>query len=239
MTRQRQKEEEKAFVKRAGDLLGENWNILEPPDEHEWPDLLVETDTGSFGIEVRKLYTDESTKGSPNRTAESLRIQQLNKVAALYYKNGSPAIRVQFYGNPENPTGLANDLASTVYSMKIWEQKKITYNCQQRMYVTRLPIEFGKYTRWIIVSDRVGFVGVIESSIVQRVIHEKSENLERYQAHIKDIRLLLVSDRTFNSGKNSFSNIDKLKTEGFDHVYLLSFPDELSQIPAKTKCSRI
>lgn len=232
MTRRRQKIEERLYAERAIALLGENWTIQEPDDEREWPDLLIKTTTGSFGLEVRRLYADEVSKGSLKRAAESSRARLLKQVATLYYEGGTPPVRVQFYGRPDNPATLADDLAEMVPLMHTWERKKVTYDSQRWMHVCRLPAECGEYSRWDIVSDLVGWVGVINPSVVQRAIQDKSAKLPRYKAHVEDVRLLLVFDRTRNSGKQLFANPPGIENTGFDHIYLLSFPDELIQIPA-------
>jgi hypothetical protein len=232
MTRRRQKEEERLFAQRVIAILGETWTIQEPPNEREWPDLLVETTTGRFGLEIRKLYGDEESQGSRKRAAESSHVQQLNQVATRYYKSGAPPARVQFWGSPDDPVSLASDLVAMVPSMQIWEQKKCSYDDNQRLlYVCRLPNECGEYRRWEVVSDAVGWVGYLKPSTVQHAIREKSAKLTQYKIHVKDIRLLLVSDRTKNSGKNLFGNISGVETEGFENIYLLSFPDQLIQIP--------
>lgn len=214
-------------------MLGENWAIQEPDDEREWPDLLIETATGSFGLEVRKIYADEASKGSPKRAAESSHARLLREVAVLYYKGGAPPARIQFYGQPDDPAILAGDLASMVPSMQVWERKKVAYDRQRWMYVCRLPDECAEYSRWDMVSDSVGWVGGIDSSVVQRAIQEKATKLARYKLHVERVRLLLVCDRIRNSGKQLFGNFSGIEEAGFEHIYLFSFPDELIQIPAQ------
>ncbi|MBI2916752.1 MAG: hypothetical protein HYY01_02055 [Chloroflexi bacterium] len=231
MTRKRQKIEERLFAERAIALLGEHWTIREPPNEREWPDLLVDTATGSFGLEVRKLYPDEASGGSAKRAAESLHARRLTEVAVRYYAGGAPPARVQFYGLP--PTTLASDLASMVPSMQTWEHKKVTYDSQRWMHVCRLPAELAKYSRWDILTDSIGWVGVIDSSVVQRAIQEKFANLAQHKMHVEDVRLLLACDRTRNSGKLLFGDLPGIEDAGFPHIYLLSFPDQLVQIPAQ------
>jgi hypothetical protein len=227
MTKRRQKIEERLFAERAIALLGENWTIRETDNEREWPDLLIETATGPFGLEVRKIYIDEAPRGSPKRGAESSGVRLLREVAGLYYAEGAPPARVQFYGRPGDPAILAGDLTSMIPSMQIWERKKVIYDSQRWMHVCRLPAKCAEFRRWDIVSDSVGWVGVIDSSVVQRAIQGKSAKVARYKVHIEDVRLLLVSDRTRNSGKQRFADSPCISGAGFNQIYLLSFPDEL------------
>lgn len=232
MTRKHQKTEEVLFAGRAGALLGESWTVEIPNDEERWPDLLVKTATGCFGLEVRKLHGDELSKGSLKRKAESSRSGILRKAADLYYKSDSLPVRVLFYGQPDDPETIANRLSTVVPSMKTWDQEKVSFGSQRWLYVVRLPDECAEYRWWTIVSDSVGWVGIIDSSMVQRAICEKAANLVRYRKHVEDVRLLLVCDRTRNSGKFFFGDTTTLDEAGFNHIYLLSFPDNLRQIPA-------
>lgn len=232
MIRRRQKIEERLFAERTIALLGESWTIQEPDNEIEWPDLLIKTAIGSFGLEIRKLYADEVSKGSLKRAGESRRARLLKQAAALYYEGGAPPAQVQFYGQPDDPITLANDLATMIPSMQVWEGRKVSYDSQRWMHVYRLPVEYGEYSRWHIVSDSVGWVGVIDISVVQRAIQEKSTRLTRYKRHLDDVRLLLVCDRTMNSGKQIFGNLSGIENAGFNYIYLLSFPDQLIKVPA-------
>lgn len=232
MTRRRQKIEEKLYAECASALLCENWAIQEPDNEYEWPDLLVKTATESFGLEVRKLYSDEDTNGSKLREYESSNIRLLRQTATIYYGNEAPPVKVQFYGHPDNPSQIADKLAMIVPSMHTWEHKKVSRGYQQWMYVRRLPNECGQYCRWEVISDSVGWVSNIDQLVIQRAIQKKAANLAKYRKNIDDVRLLLVCDRRKNSGKYLFGNPGRLENAGFKHIYLLSFPDEIAQSPA-------
>lgn len=232
MTRSVQKTEERIYAEQTAILLGEEWDIREPGNEREWPDLLVDSASGTFGLEVRKIYADEASKGSLKRREESLRAERLREVADIYYSGAMPPIRLQFYGDPVDAENLASELASIVPSMQVWERKKVVCGVNSWMYVWRLPDECEEYRKWDIISDRVGWVGVLDPDVVQRAIHRKSSRLESYKKHIEDVRLLLVCDRTMNSGKNLFDEYPNLDQSGFDQIYLLSFPDDLVHIPA-------
>jgi len=230
MTRRRQKTEERLFAERAIALLGKDWTIREPDNEREWPDLLIETPTGSIGLEVRKIYPDEAARGSSKRAAESSRRRQLKKVANNYYDSGAPPVRVQIYGWPNDTAILVSELSSIATLMQIWERKKITFDNNCWVNVCRLPDECAKYNRWDIVSDSVGWVGALDSSVVQQAIQKKSANIVRYKVKVEDVRLLLVCDRTRNSGKLLLRDPSGIERAGFNHIYLLSFPDELFKI---------
>ena len=232
VTRRQQKIEEKLYAECASALLCESWVIQESDDEHEWPDLLISTANATFGLEVRKLYADEDTHGSRLREDESSNMSLLRQVATNYYKKDVPPVSVQFYGCPDNPNRIVEDLAIIVPSMHTWEQKKVTCGNHYWMFMHRLPDECGKYCRWKVVSDSVGWVGHIDQPVVLSAVHKKAVNLVKYKKHINDVRLLLVCDRTMNSGKYLFGIYHDIENSGFDHIYLLSYPDEIYHLPA-------
>ena len=214
-------------------LLGEEWGIEEPENEQDWPDLVVNGDGGAFGLEIRKVYSDEGLRGSPKRGAESQRARALKDAADAYYAEGAPSIRVQFYGHPPDPSRLAEQLAGLAPSLKIWENTRVPLDDERWMYVCRLPTACGSYHRWASISDSVGWVGTTGEDTVQGIIYKKAENLPRYRTHLNDIRLLLVADRTSNSGRQRFSGHQRVDTAGFDYVYLMSFPEAIIRIPAQ------
>jgi len=210
--------------------MGRSWCIKESPTEKEWPDLLVNDGDLDFGLEVRNLFLDEGVKGSSKRTAESIRVKQLQKAADTYYQNNRIAVNVKICGSPGEPTKLAQDIASVVASLQLWQQKKICLDTGRRMYVSRLPDECGEYKRWVLLSDAVGWVGYADPAMVQQAVIKKSVNLPKYKRHLEKISLLLVCDRTLNSGKYLFANVKGLNTAGFEYVYLFSYPDQLIKI---------
>lgn len=213
--------------------MGRSWRIKEPPTEKEWPDLLVNDGCHDFGLEVRKLYPDEGVTGSSKRTAETKRVKQLREAANVYYQNNQTAVSVKIYGTPDEPAKLAQDVADAVESLQLWQQKKVCLDDSRWMYVSRLPDGCGEYKKWILLSDAVGWVGHANTAMVQKAVIKKSVNLPRYKSHLEKVSLLLVYDRTLNSGKYLFSSVEGVKTAGFEYVYLFSFPDQLIKIFAE------
>jgi hypothetical protein len=232
MTRARQKVEERLYAEKASFLLGRSWCINDPPNEDEWPDLLVNDGDQDFGLEVRNLYPDEGVTGSSKRAGESKRVKQLRKAADCYYQNNLTAVNVKIFGDLGDPAKLAQNVAEAVESLRVWQQKKVRLGTGRWMYVSRLPDECGKYKRWILLSDAVGWVGHADSAMVQQAVFKKSVNLPKYKRHLEKISLLLVCDRTLNSGKFRFDNVKGLGTAGFEYVYLFSCPDQLIKISA-------
>lgn len=234
MTRPKQKTEEYIYAKRAASLLGEAWDIKDPESEQDWPDLVVRLGCDTFGLEVREIYADEERRGSPKRRGESHRERALERAADEYYKGNAIPVRVLFYGEPSDATRLAEKVAWAVQSLEIWGNRRVTLAGGRWMCVLRLPIEVGDYRRWMSVSDSVGWVGTADCELIQKTIGQKAENLNRYHKHLCDVRLLLVADRTRNSGKLCFANTKELDTAGFDRIHLMSYPEDIIRIPAES-----
>lgn len=70
MTTKHQKNLEVIYAVKAGELLSEAWNVKPSPNENSWPDLIVTTELGKFGLEVREIYPNESIKGSTKKANE-------------------------------------------------------------------------------------------------------------------------------------------------------------------------
>ena len=230
MTRLRQKAEEILYAQCAGVLMESAWNINNPPNEEEWPDLLVNDGGQNFGLEVRKLYPDEGYRGSSKRAGEGERARQLKEAADIYYQEYPISVQVKIYGTPGDPNKFVEDIAGSIASLHLWQPKKIDLDDERWMYLCRLPDECGAYKRWTVLSDIVGWVGHIDSAVVQQAINKKSANLPKYESYLEKVSLLLVCDRTLNSGKRLFSNVKGLNTVGFECVYLFSYPDQLIKI---------
>jgi hypothetical protein len=105
------------------------------------------------------------------------------------------------------------------------EEKRIEPYNGCAIYVLRLPDQLGTYKRWSYVSDNVGWVSNIDKDVIDRVIMRKARNLPKYAMKISDVRLLIVSDRVFNSGKARLDDDITCDTRGFKHVYYLSYPE--------------
>jgi hypothetical protein len=97
MTTQNQKQLEIIYAKKASELLGEPWKIEPSPDELSWPDLIVTTDLGKFGLEVREIYLDESSKGSTKKANEQHNLKNIKKLADDYYKAITPPSKPTFW----------------------------------------------------------------------------------------------------------------------------------------------
>jgi len=93
-----------------------------------------------------------------------------------------------------------------------------------RVYITR-----AFRAEWFSVNDRVGWVDRNPILRIADAIELKSKNLPRYEKIAgSDIRLLLVADRTSNSGKLKLEKSVQVDRKGFKLVYFLSYPETVT-----------
>lgn len=243
MTRERQKWLEMEFAKETGELLSESWKIMPSPNEDNWPDLIVTTESGKFGLEVRELYRDEpneessakeceqrqSNKGSSAKRCEQKNLKIIRDLANAYYKVDRPPIKASFLGDISCQDELLNEMISAAQPLSELEQAKIEPYEGCVVYIQRLPDhpKWRGYKRWDYVSDKVGWVRTNDEELIKMIdeaIREKALRLERYRTNISDVRLLLVSNRLFNSGRDRLEDIS-CEACGFNAIYYLSYPE--------------
>ncbi len=225
MTTQHQKSLELIYAKKTGELLVESWKVEPSPDEVSWPDLIVTTELEKFGLEVREIYLDESSRGSTKKADEKNNLKNIKKLADAYYKANCSSIKADLLGDIGHHDKLLNAITKEVPQLSEFEQKRIEPYNGCVIYVRRLPDQLGEYKRWNYVSNKVGWVSNIDKDLVDRAINGKAKNLPKYAKNISDVRLLLVSDRIFNSGKARLGDDIKCDNRGFNNVYYLSYPE--------------
>lgn len=225
MTTETQKWLELRYATKTYEKLGRSWSVTPAPDESDWPDILVVEDGHEFGLEVREIFPDESPKGSINRRSEAGNNQIIRDIAKAYYEGAGLPISVKFIGKISDQAAIVNELWTASKNIAGIDQLRLELSSFTTMYVRKLPASFENYSSWTYVSDRVGWVGKLDTSFVQEKIDEKSAKLEKYTKNIDDIRLLLVCNRELNSGKFVYLPEGEIKLSGFKEVYFLSYPE--------------
>lgn len=225
MTTEHQKSLEMIYAKKTGELLGETWNVEPSPDEVSWPDLIVTTEAEKFGLEVREIYLDESSKGSTKKAKEKNNLKNIKKLADAYYNANRISIKADLLGNIGQQNQLLDAITRVVPRLSEFEQKRIEPYSGCVVYIRRLPDQLGEYKRWNYVSDKVGWVSNMDKDVIDRAIDGKAVKLPKYATKISDIRLLLVSDRIFNSGNVYVEDDFTCETRGFNSVYFLLYPE--------------
>jgi len=230
MTRKAQKCVEKIYAEETGKLLDESWKVDFSPNETEWPDLCVTTGSRTFGLEVRELFPDELAKGSTKKANEQNNLKNIQKLANDYYKKNSIPVKVDLLGNIGQEDQLLSAITGVVSQLSEFQQERLELHTGCVIYVRRLPVQLGQYKRWRYVTDKVGWVRNIGKDLIDRAVEEKAKNISRYVKNMDDIRLLLVSNRIFNSGKCRLAKNIICDTRGFKKIYYLSYPEKVWQL---------
>lgn len=228
MTTDVQKEREINYAIQLADAMGENWNVECPPNEAEWPDLLINDGVRQFGLEVREITKDiETRKGSRHKASEGRNLQKVRALVENYYEISSVPLKVEILGKFGDGELIKDALIRFANVSRDWDSERIDLDCDLKVYVTRLPKDAGRYTRWKNVSDRVGWVRKVDLDFVWNFVSEKEARIRKYKTHIKDVRLLLVADRTYSSGMLEFVGGSlNIETE-FNEIYVLECPNKV------------
>jgi hypothetical protein len=225
MNEQRKRQSPKAFEEsmafQASLKLGEEWQLV----AREAPDLLVKTEKGEFGLEVSQCYIGrQGRKGSVARRDESANQDWLNGIRAEYERRAGVSLHLRFLGSRSEAVGqnLLQALLATDFS------SRSSYGS------LKVPFEGGKAwafqtpnASWIVVNDRVGWVSN-DGAVLQRVIDSKARKLAGYRQAIGDVRLLVVADGIYGSGKLQLEAGFRPHLRGFDAVYFFAYPRSVS-----------
>ena len=85
------------------------------------------------------------------------------------------------------------------------------------------------HNRWFRVNDGVGWVNSNPAPVIARAVAKKTGLLPKYREAVGgDVRLLLVANRLFASGKLQVVDEATVDTEGFRVVYFLSYPESVT-----------
>lgn len=230
MTRNCQKQLEIGFAEYASNLLKEDWGIEQPSNETEWPDLVINHNEQSFGLEVRSIFLDEKSSGSLLKKNESHRKNLLKKLSRMYYEISDIPLAINIAGElrKELLTEILSQITKAVVLLNDYERKHVTTNNREtKIYLHRLPDKIGKYEFWKYIGDNVGWVSRLSSEDIQKFVNEKEKKANKYLANISSARLLLVLDRTKNSGRAQTPTELSVVSDKFEIVYLLSYPEKV------------
>lgn len=231
----KKKKTERFFVEWFVEKIG--WDSCEIFDDEE-PDFKIKFPEKIVGLEVTNLYKDEKRKGSPIKRNESYRKNWLSKVAKKYYKISELPLRVQVLirmGELDcDPEALSYELAQR-NNIAVWKRTefefKPTDKCNLKIFFVRLPAKFERFNRWTFIDNHIGYSRAIDETMIQEKIKGKATKLPEYKKRYKEVILLIVLDRTYESGM--FHAIaDKIASEkcGFSSVYLSLYPESYIEI---------
>lgn len=230
MTRERQKQYEILYAESFVKDMGYDWTVEVPPNEDDWPDLLIKTSNDIFGLEVRDIYVDENRRGSIEKRDESFRQKLLSDLAVKYYAKKKYPILLKIRGllDKDSVDKVLDYLLST--DLQVW--RRITHDIiikgkKTRLFLERMPGSFVNYSRWVYMDDNIGWVQRIKDEDIENIVKEKSANISKYQKNVKNVSLLIVSNRIKNSGKLHLEKSRNINTYGFKNVFFYMHPLEI------------
>jgi hypothetical protein len=224
MTQQSQKILEQRYAIGASKELNENWHITIPPDEKNWPDLVVEYNGNEFGLEVREVFLDEKRKGSQNKADEIRNERDLRALVEYYYSKISLPIKADFSGDIAKKETIGDSIIENVKGLTEFERININPYPGCKVSILKLPLELVLYDRWEYLSDLVGWVRKIDKKNIELIIEEKAKKLPKYLKNLSGVSLLLVSNRIKNSGKIDLEENIIVRSFGFKKIYFYSSP---------------
>jgi len=206
--------------------------------DDEGPDFKIEFPDKIIGLEVTSLLKDESLKGSPIKRIESFRGRWLSEVSEKYYEKSQFPLKVQILiksGELEgDPEALACELAQRS-KIKIGERAEFEFTasakCNLEIWFVRLPDKFKRYNRWTFIDNHIGFSREIDEAVILNKVKKKVAKLPKYRERYSEIVLLIVLDRTYESGMfHSITDELVLPDCDFTSVYLALYPENYIKI---------
>ena len=219
---------ERIYAEAAAALLDADWLLVDIPEPL---DFEVQNAAEKFGLEIRQVFVDiEATFGSPSKRSESKNAQVISALANKYYASGGSPISAKVLGSISmvEAQTLAESMlaAAPLYpgANAILEAQGI------KIFMTPLPTSWSNYSRWTLVNDKVGWLKQITAIDLQNAVNRKQVNLPLYKQKYENIDLLLVTDRTFNSGKLIEAYHLAISNPGFRAIYFMSYPESIRRI---------
>jgi hypothetical protein len=228
MTKPAQKRRERFFVEQAICSLGAGWTVRE---ERDPPDFIIADGDHIFGLDVADIFAGSQNKhGSLRKRAESNTQKDLDSLRHQYEVNTGVNLCVKFLGRiaPDSLASVVSelvalDLAAKPLAYQTVVEIQIGLEAPLKLYVTKTM-----RSDWFAMSDRVGFVTPNPDTVLAGEIARKSKKLTLHKSIVgDDVRLLLVADRTQNSGKIGHTPHGAFDFHGFRAVYFFPYPDEV------------
>ncbi len=222
------KVQERIYAEKAIELLAVNWALADIPEP---PDFEVQSGASRFGLEICQVFVGrENSYGSPQKRGEASNSSLVSKLAEQYYELDGRPINAKVFGSlsNENILPIAQALVNSAPPSP-WKNASICFG-GIKVFVTALPASMTRYSRWTMAGDRVGWARQVSSNALQAAIDKKYERLQLYKEKYAEIDLLLVADRTFNSGRLLPPEVFDITNPGFRSVYFLSYPESIVQV---------
>lgn len=208
---------ERFHAREAASKLGETWTL----EDRESPDFLVESEGRTFALEVTECHIGpKGRRGSKARSAERQNQKWLEGIRAEFGEQRDVQLHLRYHG-----AATSKERANLLHAL-------VAAGFQHRAEFEVIKGRFddgwfhafkSPQPSWIFLNDRVGWVST-DGSYLQREIDAKARNLPRYRSICEDVRLLVVADRIYNSGKLELDDRFRPDFRGFDAVYFFAYP---------------
>jgi hypothetical protein len=209
------------------------FQIVDESATRESPDFLLRDATGVIGVEVTQVFRNDSDAGSPAKAAESRRQAYLGRLAAEYYAVHGRPLYVEA-NLPNRPDTELSSVVEKLHAMRPsepWDWSHFSIGHDSVFNLTALPDEAGSYKKWICINNSVGWVGRLHSDLLAARIEEKAPKLPLYRTAADRVALLLVVDRTNESGMLQWPDgATPPSSAGFDAIFLYLYPREVFQL---------
>ena len=216
-----QKRQEENWARLAARELNVDWNL----NCFERPDFSVLCNGLEFGLEVTECHIgNQGRKGSSWRATE-IHNQKLLDLARREYESATGlTLRLDYLGDATDKS--MSELVAALLNAPLERLELTDTKIEIRLSGAKVFVGRAIKHQWVFINDCVGWVSR-DGSLLQKVVDKKSEKLATYRESFRDVRLLVVSNRTSNSGKLKLESSYPLSLRGFDVVYFLSYPEEL------------
>lgn len=216
---QDKKDIERYWAENAARSLGMAWDIG-PNREH--PDFIVDADNAQFGLEVTECHIGSTRKkGSALRAGEQFRQEWLRDLRERYEAEGGPLLHLRYYHGRADPN-RSREILQILGAAKLDQQSEFAEFRHEFddgwLLAFRTP-----HAHWQASDDRSGAFSN-DGSILQRAINAKLVRLAEYRRACADVRLLVVSQTMYNSGRLAIPDGFRPKLGGFNAVYFYSYP---------------
>lgn len=220
---EQQKGVERYWAENAARLLGEAWTL---GPNREQPDFVVETGAGAFGLEVTECHIGPISEksGSGLREGEMFRQKWLNNLRKLYEGEGGAKLHLRYYRGRTDKRRAA-EFIDVLLSAKLEEKGEFADFYHDfddgRVFAFKTPHPF-----WQMSDDRSGRPSA-DGHHLQASIDAKQPKLAKYREACPDVRLLVVAQQMYNSGKVELPAGFLPDLKGFGTVYFYSYPREV------------
>lgn len=228
------KDTERRYLERFLELTRQSVQVIDT----ERPDFILVSGTGRTGIELTQVARRGDASGPVDRSDDPPPLRAITALAKLYYTTGGLPLMLEMSGPipVEGPrtAALVLQLVAARAGMQVNEELRLSMDDEHEHDALRLralPEDFGEFSRWHHVGDRVDRSLVLDSALLKAAVLGKARHLPYYRRGLRDVQLLLVADRTYDATRwrppHDFARLPK---HGFDAVHLLLHPSEVHTV---------